>query len=219
MSEIITTLHKKDDSTVNVYPNIKADNIPSGAITTAKIANGAVTEDKLEQSVKDSINMIFNFYDPEEDKFTVGTFIANDEAYFNDNVKVTGNLDVSGDINTENGIYINNNEVKILKRHSIEMRLRDEDDPSDYRDLAISFISSILEPITTFNELMNECSKMIYHAVVDRGLDYTGYINNVDFDLGNIAIYVGKIGSSDMGASEEIEFNSADSIVDVVTDL
>jgi len=209
MSEIITTLHKKDDATVNVYPNIKADNIPSGA----------VTEDKLAQSVKDSINMIFNFYDPEEDKFTVGTFIVNDESYFTNDVYVTGNLDVTGDINTANSIYINNNEVKVLKRHSIEMRLRNEDDPSDYRDLAISFISSILEPITTFNELINECAKMIYHAVVDRGLDYTGYINKVDLDLGLIAIYVGKIGSSDLGSAEEIEFNSADSIVDVVTDL
>lgn len=219
MSEIITTLHKKDDSTVDVYPNIKADNIPSGAITENKIADGAVTEDKLAQSVKDTIDMIFNFYNVDEDKFTVGTFIANDEAYFEDDVEITGNLDVSGDINTENGIYINNNEVKVLKRHTIEMRLRNEDDPTDYRDLAMSFISSTLEPITTFNDLMNECNKMIYHTVIDRGMDYSGYINNVDLSLGWIAIYVGQRGSSDLGASEEIKFNSADSINDTVSDL
>ena len=27
MSELITTLHKKEDSTVDVYPNIKSDNV------------------------------------------------------------------------------------------------------------------------------------------------------------------------------------------------
>ena len=36
MSELITTLHKKEDSTVDVYPNIKSDNVPAKAITKAK---------------------------------------------------------------------------------------------------------------------------------------------------------------------------------------
>lgn len=50
MSEIITTLHKKGDSTVDVYPNIKASNIPNNAITASKINSGAVTNPKLADS-------------------------------------------------------------------------------------------------------------------------------------------------------------------------
>lgn len=47
MSEILQTLRKKNDTSVEVYPNIKSDNIPADAITTAKILDGAVTEDKI----------------------------------------------------------------------------------------------------------------------------------------------------------------------------
>lgn len=47
MSEIITTLHKKDDPTVDVYPNIKHENIPSLTITDDKIANNAIITNKL----------------------------------------------------------------------------------------------------------------------------------------------------------------------------
>lgn len=47
MSEKITTLHLETDSSVEVYPNIKSDNIPTGAVTTTKIAGGAVTPAKL----------------------------------------------------------------------------------------------------------------------------------------------------------------------------
>ena len=47
MSDIITTLHKKGDNTVNVYPNIKNENIPSASITQDKLANGAVGTNQL----------------------------------------------------------------------------------------------------------------------------------------------------------------------------
>ena len=50
MSDLIKTLHKKGDNTVNVYPNIKSENIPDNAITTAKINNRAVTTDKIDNS-------------------------------------------------------------------------------------------------------------------------------------------------------------------------
>ena len=42
MSEIITTLHKKGDLSVDLYPNIKRDNIPDGAINNNKLANNSV---------------------------------------------------------------------------------------------------------------------------------------------------------------------------------
>lgn len=67
MSEIITTLHNSTDTSIDVYPNIKAENIPShsitndylalaavdtqyitnAAVTAAKIADSAVTTSKL----------------------------------------------------------------------------------------------------------------------------------------------------------------------------
>ena len=47
MSEIITTLHKKGDASVEVYPNVKASNIPNNAIDTSKIADASVTNSKL----------------------------------------------------------------------------------------------------------------------------------------------------------------------------
>ena len=47
MAVIITTVHKKGDSTIDVYPNIKASNIPNNAITASKINTGAVTNPKL----------------------------------------------------------------------------------------------------------------------------------------------------------------------------
>lgn len=47
MSEVITTLHKKGDNTVDVYPNIKSDNIPNDAVTEDKILNGSVTTNKI----------------------------------------------------------------------------------------------------------------------------------------------------------------------------
>lgn len=67
MSEIIKTLTKKGDASVEVYPNIKRDNIPSGAIntsklddasvTTAKIVDGAVSGSKLASGSVSTINI------------------------------------------------------------------------------------------------------------------------------------------------------------------
>lgn len=47
MSELIKTLHKKGDANIEIYPNIKAENIPAGAITFDKIANYAVIDTKI----------------------------------------------------------------------------------------------------------------------------------------------------------------------------
>lgn len=47
MSDVITNLHPKDDNTINLRPNIVSDNIPSNAVTTAKIADEAITNTKI----------------------------------------------------------------------------------------------------------------------------------------------------------------------------
>ena len=46
MSDLIKTL-KSSETGDNVYPNIKEDNIPSGAVKTAKLDDESVTTDKL----------------------------------------------------------------------------------------------------------------------------------------------------------------------------
>lgn len=48
MPEKITDLRLKEDSSTIVRPNIVPDNIPSGAVTTAKLAAGAVTSAKID---------------------------------------------------------------------------------------------------------------------------------------------------------------------------
>lgn len=48
MSEIITTLHPDNDEEVNLYPNIKKENIP----------NGSIDESKLSESVNNTLNGI-----------------------------------------------------------------------------------------------------------------------------------------------------------------
>lgn len=41
------TLREKDNPSNNVYPNIKAQNIPSSAISASKVASGAITSTKI----------------------------------------------------------------------------------------------------------------------------------------------------------------------------
>lgn len=50
MADLIKQLTKKGDSTTKIFPNIKSDNIPDGAITTDKIDDNAVTSDKIASS-------------------------------------------------------------------------------------------------------------------------------------------------------------------------
>ena len=47
MSQVITTLNKKGDRSVEIYPNIKSDNIPANAVETTKINDAAVTTAKI----------------------------------------------------------------------------------------------------------------------------------------------------------------------------
>lgn len=47
MSQVVTTLTKKGDSSVEIYPNIKADNIPSASIDASKLASNSVTTAKI----------------------------------------------------------------------------------------------------------------------------------------------------------------------------
>lgn len=47
MSKVYETLKKKNDTSVEVYPNIERQNIPNGAVNSAKIEDGSITTAKL----------------------------------------------------------------------------------------------------------------------------------------------------------------------------
>ena len=47
MSKVYETLKKKNDTSVEVYPNIERTNIPDGAINTAKVEDASITTNKI----------------------------------------------------------------------------------------------------------------------------------------------------------------------------
>lgn len=67
MADIIQTLQLKEDPTTKVFPRIKSDGIPSGAVTTdkidasavttAKVADGAITSAKLSNNSVSTSNI------------------------------------------------------------------------------------------------------------------------------------------------------------------
>ena len=50
MSKVYETLKKKNDTSVEVYPNIERTNIPDGAINTAKVEDASITTNKIVDS-------------------------------------------------------------------------------------------------------------------------------------------------------------------------
>ena len=121
MSEIITTLHEKGQATNEVYPNIKSDNIPEGAVTTPKIANlsvntsklddssvttdkivdKAVTIDKLSEGIQDTINVASRVI---EDDGTIDTEnIYCDDLHVDNNFVNTSDTDLHN-LNVDNDV-------------------------------------------------------------------------------------------------------------------
>ena len=89
MSDKLVTLHLESDDSVNVYPNIKSANIPSGAVTKAKMAVNSVGTDELENNLyhhqfglahssgANIFSLRFNAFLNESQKFTEEEEIAN----------------------------------------------------------------------------------------------------------------------------------------------
>lgn len=57
-NDIITTLHPDNDPDVNLYPNIKKENIPTNAIDKEKLEDDTVDYSKLDSDVKNLLNSI-----------------------------------------------------------------------------------------------------------------------------------------------------------------
>lgn len=60
MADIIQTLQLKEDPTTKVFPRIKSDGIPSGAVTTDKIDASAVTTAKVADGAITSVKIASN---------------------------------------------------------------------------------------------------------------------------------------------------------------
>lgn len=58
MSKVHETLKRKNDTSVEVYPNIERENIPNAAINTAKLEDGSVTNVKIYDASINSVKII-----------------------------------------------------------------------------------------------------------------------------------------------------------------
>lgn len=95
MSELIKTLHKKGDASVEIYPNIKRDNIPAAAINTSKLDDKAVTTDKL----SDELYQLMMSY-----AFTYLIYVGdNNDNFFGFFATTTLSNDINNYTNTERG--------------------------------------------------------------------------------------------------------------------
>lgn len=205
MSEILQTLRKKNDTSVEVYPNIKSDNIPAdaittakildgavttaklndGSVTTAKINDGAVTNDKLDDNIKNAVNSFNAIYDADLGELSVDTLDVTDDAQIGGNLNIDNDLKVSGTIKDGD-----NYEIKALFNHSIAAQLKIQDTPAT-RSVLIHFISSYDDNITTLNELITELGKKINLPIFDNGNDIMGILIGVDANNNEIEIFCG----------------------------
>ena len=215
MSKVYETLKKKNDTSVEVFPNIERTNIPDGAINTAKIEDRAVTYNKLSDAIRQRYDDFDRIYDHEDGKLSVSDIDVTDDIYcsnINASNKVNANdIESSNSIKSPEYYDADDDELKVMVRHCLKMRLINYVDPNDIRQLAICFTSTHKDAFTTFSELVAEFSKMIYHPVADIGYDYMGYISSVNTSIGQISIYCWS-GTQ----PEEIDFQVADSITDTV---
>lgn len=117
MSKVYETLKKKNDTSVEVYPNIERTNIPDGAINTAKLEDNAVTTSKITDSAvttakinNDAVtyekvsNRIKKIIDINEDVFDEDGNIENDYTYTN-HLRVRIDAEVDGDLDVNDKLF------------------------------------------------------------------------------------------------------------------
>ena len=111
MSKVYETLKKKNDTSVEVYPNIERTNIPDGAINTAKLEDKAVNYNKLNDALRDDITHLRGIYDAEDDKLDVSGLNVSDDINCTNidasNKVTTNDIEVTSNA-TFNDITINN---------------------------------------------------------------------------------------------------------------
>lgn len=219
MSKVYETLKKKNDPSVEVYPNIEAQNIPSnavdtskindGAITTNKISDEAVTYNKLESNLKNTINNFNAIYDADLDELSIDNLDVTDDAQIGGNVTIDNDLKVNGRI-----LDSENYEIKGLFNHSISATLKIQDTPAT-RGVLIHFISSYDDNITTLNELVTELKKKINLPIFDNSNDIMGVLIDVDVTYNELEIFCG----DGNGGLTNYIFDSALSMSDDISPL
>ena len=198
MSELLTTLHKKGDTSVDVYPNIKSDNIPNNAVTsdkisanavtTTKIVDNAVTLDKLDATARELLQILNSIYDTDEGRLSVG------------------------ELSVGSKLVLNGSVVTPLYRHSIQCTLKDNYNNAE-KDFAFNISTADSVAITKFS-LIEKLVGCDYLPIVNRSdntFAYISYINNND-DILSIYTNVNDV-------MTELDFDEIISCVDAVTPI
>lgn len=219
MSKVYDTLKKKNDPTVEVYPNVERQNLPDGVINSAKLEDRAVILSKLSDALQSDINHFEAIYDYDNDKITVTDIevvddinvtnvIASDSISC---VNITSSNNISGDnINANTYTDADNDELKVLVTHCINASLVDVN--SNTTGVAILLKSSRKTSITTYNDLADELSKNIFIPIFDESSEIMGMLEDWDSETNHLYIYVG----DGNGALTQKEFVSANVITDNV---
>ena len=217
MSKVYETLKKKNDTSVEVYPNIERTNIPDGAINTAKIEDRAVTYNKLSDALQDDITHFRNIYDADDDKLDVSGLNVGDDIYCTnidvDNKVTADDIEVTNNLEVANEILLNGDNVYALFNHSINVNLQERNDVNVVT-FSILFVSSNKNAITNFTELFNELSNKENLPFYDLSNDIMGILTDVNVD-GYISIYC----SDGNGGLTEKDFDVLTSITDNVNPI
>ena len=241
MSEILQTLRKKDDPTVEIYPNIKEGNIPSNAVTTAKINTNAVTTAKINNGAVTSDKLADNSVI--EDRIADGQVTTNKlassavtTAKIADDAIITSKIldnAVTADKLADNSVItdrIADNQVTIdkldastrnkvnssaVKKHKLVFTLKDNNNYTSAYFLTV--LTHTTTAPTVFDELLfflsnNHCE---YEFMV-RSNDTHAYISDINTGDGEITIYEDRTNS---GTLSDYPYTSLVSINDDIYDL
>ena len=185
MSKVYETLKKKNDTTVEVYPNIERPNIPDGAINTAKVEDKAITYNKLSDALRDDITHLRNIYNAEDDKISVADIDLSDDLRCS-NVNATNEI-TTNDLIVTNEIILDGNPIKHTYKHIINCTLKDNN-----ANITSSFSMNILSTESSFPSTFNDLLNLLKNAhcenqvIMESGFDVAGYITGFANDKINI---------------------------------
>lgn len=216
MSKVYETLKKKNDTSVEVYPNIERQNIPNGAVNTDKIDDRAINYNKLNDALRQQSDDFDSIYNHENDKLSVSDIEVSDDidcTNINASNKVTAyDIETSNIIKSPEYRDADDDELKVIVNHSIQAQLVNKDVPTDVRWIFMHFVSSHKEAFTTFSDLLNELSKKVNINIIDNANNVVGWIEAVNVNDGYVSIYV----DDGNGGIESRDYGSANTITDTV---
>ena len=179
MSKVYETLKKKNDTSVEVYPNIERTNIPDGAVNTDKLEDASVTTDKI---------LDFNVTETKLANQSVSTFKLANES-------VTATKIKNGTITSDKigigqilGYHLGNNSVSLEKLNfHLYAYVGDTLEFTDNGDNIIIYIPLILSTYAEdTNELRTDIDRFmnLWKNMYNDGYVYTrGSINGTVYDV------------------------------------